>query len=392
MSQGSASSQSDRPVVIGVGFDIWARPYMRQTLRGVLDFAERRPHWRIIPSVLIDYEEIGDRPPDGIISGVQMDNLEDTLLREIPSVLLEPLGLTVDQPWVGPDYRAIGRLAVEYFAMRGYPRLVYFRDRDRSLIDVNMIGEGLDEAAAKRGIEAMVFDVGARTRAKGTWTLEDQATDLVDLLRSLPAPVGVLASDDQHGWMALEACGQHNLSVPDQVAVLGIGDAEFICEMCRPMLSSIAVNHRRIGYEAAAALDRLMANHKARRRRLIDDHEVITRGSTNCVAVTDPDVGEAVRYIGEHLSEPLTVNRLAEVAMVSPRTLLRRFKASLGRSPSQEVRRQRLEAAKRLIRDSSMPLANVALQTGFGQQAAMGRAIKADCGTSPARLRRKNRR
>jgi LacI family transcriptional regulator len=392
MTHAATTPGPDRPATISVGFDILQRPYMRQALQGVLDFAARRPGWRVIPGALIDYEEIGDDPPDGIISGVQTDNIDDTLARTVPSVLLEPLGLTIDQPWVGPDYHAIGRLAAAHFAMRGYATLVYFRDRDPLRIDANLIGQGIVDAAAERGLAVELFALGARTLAKGTWTLEDQTADLIDLLQSLTPPVGVIASDDQHGWVALEACRQHHIAVPDPVAVLGIGSAEFICEMCRPTLSSIALNHRRIGYEAAAILDRLLTGRKAKRRTLIDDAEVVTRQSTSHIASADPDVATAVRYIGEHLSEPLTVNRLAEAALVSPRTLLRRFKATLGRSPSEEVRRQRLEAAKQLIRDTTMPLLNVALETGFGQQSALGRALKADCGKTPAQLRRSHQR
>lgn len=373
---------------ISVGFALWRRPYMRTSLQGVLDFAQHRPHWRVIPDVVIDYQAIAAKPPDGIISGVQDDNLEHTRARTMPCVTLEPLGLTLDLPWIGPDYAVLGRLAVDYFTMRGIRSLLYFRGRDPDLIDARLIGEGAADAAEKHSAELSVFAVGPRTRATGRWTLEDQAVDLIECIRSMPDPVGVICSDDKLGWVALEACLQHGVRVPDHAAVLGIGNADFICDVCRPTLSSIAIDHRQIGHRAAALLDRQLAGQKVHRRTLIDNAEVITRQSTSHIASDDRDVAAAVRYISEHLSEAITVDDLADAALVSKRTLLRRFNSELGRSPSDEVRRQRIEKAKRLLRDTDMPLASLALETGFGQQSALGRAIKADCGKTPAQLRR----
>ena len=315
--------ESMRPLLVEVGFQPTERPHLRSVLNGIFDFAETKPHWRLVPAALINYDSTADSPPDGVISGVQPHNVEMFRSVSRPCVVLEPLGMTVGLPWVGPDFRAIGRMGADYLATRGFPSLVYFRHRDASLIDVSLIGEGFCEVTEKLEVVSRIFDVGERTRRKGVWTLDDQAADLTDLLRSLPQPVGVLCSDDHQGWQALEACKRHGIAVPDEVAVLGIGNDEFVCNVCRPALSSIAVNHRRVGYESAAIMDGLLTAGKARDRTLIDDAEVITRKSTSHVASSDPDVAAAVSFIAENLVEPLTVERLAEAVFVSPRTLFR---------------------------------------------------------------------
>ena len=81
---------------------------------------------------------------------------------------------------------------------------------------------------------------------------------MADWLKSLKKPVALLAGSDPRAREVLDACRLANLHVPEEIAVLGVNDDDLFCEMANPPLSSIIHNARRIGYEAAAMLDRLM--------------------------------------------------------------------------------------------------------------------------------------
>ena len=120
-------------------------------------------------------------------------------------------------------------------------------------------------------------------------------------LAALPHPVGVLACNDIRGLQVLDACRRIALPVPERVAVLGVDNDVVLCELADPPLSSIDQDLERIGYEAAALLDRLMGGADPPTDPiLIEPTGVVTRLSTDSVAIDDPAVATAIRLIRQH--------------------------------------------------------------------------------------------
>jgi LacI family transcriptional regulator len=131
-------------------------------------------------------------------------------------------------------------------------------------------------------------------------------------------------------------------------------------------LSSVVPDTLRIGYEAAALLDRLMAGGKAPSKPvLIPPLEVVSRRSTDVLALDDPHLAAGLRFIREHAFDPITVNEVARAAGMSRRVFERRFVAQMGRPPKAEVLRLRLERVKQLLADTDWSLAEIAEKTGF---------------------------
>lgn len=377
------------PIVL-ISFDPWSRPYLREITLGIRRYADEQTDWRLIPTTLTrmpgPHEALADQAR-GMITDLLSNTEQQVRAVTIPRVLVGPRGLTLDLPWVGPDYVKAGRMACQYLLERGYRSLACFRNANPQRVDARRMEQGMREAAAARGLEVPVLDVGPRTRERGAWDYEDQIADLVDLLRGLPKPLGLFGSDDPHAWRAVQACELAGIEVPREVAVLGFGNDAFTCEFARPTLSSISVEFRQVGYAAGRLLDQVMAGREVRQRSYEGRMEVITRQSTGHVAVADPDVAKALAYIEEHFASEISVEEVADAVLLSRRTLLRRFKALLDRSPGEEIRRRRIEEALRLIRSTDVPLLEVAVRSGFGQQSAMGRAIKAATGRTPGQLR-----
>src|SRR5436853_591471 len=104
-------------------------------------------------------------------------------------------------------------------------------------------------------------------------------------LRPQKKPVELLAGDDTRAREVLDACRLAGLHVPEEIAVLGVNDDELICEMANPPLSCIVHYARRIGFEAAAMLDRLMQGKKVVADLVIDPLGVKTRQSTDLLAI-----------------------------------------------------------------------------------------------------------
>jgi LacI family transcriptional regulator len=153
--------------------------------------------------------------------------------------------------------------------------------------------------------------------------------------------------------------------VPEEIAVLGVNDDELICEMANPPLSSVVHNARRIGYEAAGMLHRLMVGKRVVADIVIDPLGVKTRQSTDLLAIEDPEVAKAVRFIREHACDRICVEDMLNQVALSRRAMEKRFRDAVGRPPHMEIRRAQLERVKELLVGSDYKLEKIAEITGF---------------------------
>ena len=186
-------------------------------------------------------------------------------------------------------------------------------------------------------------------------------------LQRLPRPVGLLTTHDYLSRVVVDECLRLGLNVPHEVAVIGIGNDTVVCEFCQPTLSSVSRNAWRVGYEAAALLDRLMAGKNPPSHDItIPPDGVITRQSTDTVNVDDAEVAAAVRFISDHLNESFGVDRVMRQVTISRRQLELRFRSALGLSPYDYLCRVRVQAAKRLLeRPEHTKLQKIAMSCGF---------------------------
>lgn len=164
----------------------------------------------------------------------------------------------------------------------------------------------------------------------------------------------------------LDACRMLGIAVPEDVAVVGVDNSETFCELCDPPLSSVFPNAERIGFEAAALLGQLMNGHPPPDGALrIAPKKVIVRQSSDVLAVDDPAVASALRYIREHAHEGISVADVVARASVSRSTLERGFRYFLDHSPHEEIRRVRLKRVKQLLVDTDWSLDRIAEAAGF---------------------------
>jgi hypothetical protein len=125
-------------------------------------------------------------------------------------------------------------------------------------------------------------------------------------LERLPKPLAVFAFNDYDAAWLVDTCVFHKISVPDEVAILGVDNNEMVC-VCLPVpLSSIQHDLERIGYEAAALLDRMLEGEAPPESPLlIPPKGIITRRSTDYSAVNNPQLRQALLFIREHLGDRL---------------------------------------------------------------------------------------
>ena len=98
-------------------------------------------------------------------------------------------------------------------------------------------------------------------------------------------------------------------------------------------------------------------------------------------------IADVLRYILEHIREPLSREVLADVAGFSVPHFHRVFRAEVGESAGSYVRRLRLERAGRKLRMGAVDITEVALAAGYDSHAAFGKAFRQQYGLSPSEFR-----
>ena len=306
-------------------------------------------------------------------------------------------------PRVLPDYRGAGHVAALHFQNIGLKRAVWF-STEWSNVQA-LFCAGLEEGMAQWGGVRSVAADAARTepdppamrriilsRLLPRSRLDDPdrfAAVLSPRLRALPKPVGLLAYNDEEAARVSALCLDIGIQIPEEIAILGIGNDAFLCENQAVPISSVIDNLERNGYEGAALLDRLMDGAPVPDTpAVVPCGGVCARRSTDTFAAESPVLREAVRLLTEHLDRPPGINRIAQLTGVSRATLDRLFLRELGRPPHAELLRRRLTTARELLRDTDLPAAEISAQCGFCNPAAFSAAFARAEGLPPGKWRK----
>jgi len=189
--------------------------------------------------------------------------------------------------------------------------------------------------------------------------------------------------------LVIDACGQCDLRVPKDVAIVSVDNERTICEHCEPQLTSVDRNALQVGYQAARLLDSQMCGCDAEAGEiLIPPGELVLRASTDTLAVDDPRLREAMAYIQSRLAGDLSIDEILAHTKMSRRWLEYAFRKHLGDSPHTYITRQRVAAAKRLLEETpGMKLHEVAATVGFSRPKQLTLAFQKFEGKSPRQYR-----
>ncbi|MCC6353461.1 MAG: DNA-binding transcriptional regulator [Verrucomicrobiae bacterium] len=360
----------------------------RRIIRGIARYGQEQGGWDLWLEQRCQHAP-GRLPPGWRGEGVIARVADRSLARHLeaaPGVIVNVSAARipgVSFPTVAADLRVAARLAVDHLLDQGFRNFGYFAPLGMSYVDAHH--EGFTRALLARGHRCSVL---VARRGAGAIPWHRRQRDLRAWLKSLPKPVAVLAWTSDRGRETLYACRALGLLVPEEVAVLSADEDILLCETSYPPLSAVALTSERIGYEAAALLDRLRKGARAPARPiLIEPTRVVVRQSTNTLAVNDRKLAQAIGFIRNHATEPIQVGDILRAAPMSRSNLERRFREVLGRSPAGEIRRVRIERAKQLLADTDMSVPDVAEATGFQSREYLAHAFKRATGMTPREFR-----
>ncbi len=375
------------------------KPYDRKVVAGIARFTRTNRSWRLY----VEDEPLAKIPNlsrwrgQGIIADLDDQQVLDAVVGlKIPVVNIGGAvfdeSWTHDKPYVTTDNEAVARTAAEHLMNQGFTNFAYCGIRQTPFNPWSqMRGKAFRDILQDHGFECSAY-YGRHTNAR-QW--ESVQKGICKWLSTLPLPVGLFACNDARARHVQEGCRRLELRIPGDVAILGVDNDELMCDLAHPTLSSISLGTDQIGYEAARLLNDLISGRriaKARRCLTVEPTGVVTRESTNMIAISDRVVAHAVEFIRANIGDGVQVSDVAKTVDLSRSTLDNRFKQILHRTVHDEIERVRLERTKELLLTTDCTLAEISTQTGFGTVQYLATVFRQATRQTPGEYRKSHAR
>lgn len=349
--------------------------YARGVLRGVASYAFAKAWECKVEGVNSRGGLESPAEFDGwIIQALSADIAADLHRAGVPVVNVSSARGEDDLPSVVSDDLAVGRTGADYFLRLGFRHFAFYSPLDRQFARLR-----------HEGFSTRLFETVGQTN-----TLIKSVAELEPSLFQLRRPLALMAVNDTAALAVLETCRAHGVRVPDDVAILGVDNDDLVQSLAFPPLSSINLATDRIGFEAAALMERLLTGQRPKTisRQLIPPTGVVTRQSTDVTATTDSDVALALRYIRDHAAAAISVEDVARGVTISRRQLERRFRDTLGRTVYDEIKRCRIDRAKQLLAETELTIPQVAMASGFSTASYFTVVFGEETGSTPGVYRK----
>ena len=371
-----------------------SRSYGRGVLRGIARYAHSQGTW-----ALRHHEMMIDADPpdwlkrwdgDGVIARIESEKMVRVIRRlKIPIVDVRCRRNLRGVPRVETDDRKVVQLAIDHLRERGL-RQFAFCGFSKTNYSTNRL-QFMREILSEEDLQPLVYEspsagAGNTPGAELSGMLDQKG--VVQWLRELPTPCGMLASNDIRAQQVMEACRSAGMRVPDQIALIGVDNDDVICPLCDPPLSSVEPDTEGVGYTAASLLDAMMRGERIScEPTYVPPLRVVCRRSTEMTTIDDPEVAQAYYYVRDSVSNGINVVDLVRAVGISRRALERRMAKELRMTPHQLIASFRLKRLQELLQDTNLPMHQVAALAGFDYTENMHLFFRRHTGTTPGRYR-----
>lgn len=361
--------------------------YARGLLEGINSYSQQHENW----SICLPEQVRGASPPswlenwkgDGIIARIESKAMADAIRQKGgPVIDVSAARLVEGVPWVETNDEQIANLAADHLIEKGFRHFGFCGDLAFNWSTWR--GDSFSRKIEKSGLFCSVFS--GVIKPERTWM--DERTELSKWVRALPKPVGIMCCFDIKAQQLLDICREQSISVPEEVAVIGVDNDRLLCDLSTPSLSSVIPDTHQTGYVAARLLDQMMSGQEVEPvAHLIRPLGVESRQSTDILAIDDQDIAAAIRLIRDNACAGITVTEILKRVPISRRMLESRFKKIVGRSPHQEIRRIKIAQVKRLLIETDQSIREIAWKTGFEHAEYLSVAFKRSVGVTPKDFR-----
>ena len=311
--------------------------------------------------------------PIGIIAECAggVPELSRQTVGKIPLVYLDedPDGEKGRALYVNSDNRQVGEVAAKELLSIDLPHYAFVGWRKpRFWSEIRR--KAFQTAVRLHGKDCAVFECppnateAKRVKMLGNW------------LKALPKPCGIFAVHDPVAEEVLQQAAVLGLSIPEDIAVIGVDDDPIICERTIPPLTSIGLDFEQGGFLCAQLLDARIRNPDVKSaRQTFSVTTVARRLSTRRFRQSDRRVTKAITYIRRTACEGVTVPMVAAVMGLQRRMAEIVFRRETGHSIHDEIVDVRLERVENLLRNPRQEITAIAQLCGWKSSAALRTAF-----------------
>ena len=368
-----------------------SREHGRGIVVGICRYAKRNANWWVTLENRSLFEQ---RPgllkrwnPDGIITRSGPGKINQM----VSSLGCPFVELFLDRPCeVESDGEQVGRMAAEHFKERGFREFAFYAPWSNWWVEWRLKGyrEAISEYRGHLTVFPGIRNPGGPYSVPWDNCLLDELTNWLAIL---PRPSCVYAPNDTLAVQVLNACKLSDIKVPEEIAILGNDNNALLCESTFPPLSSLSLNSIQIGKTAAHLLDCRMNGLELPEKLpiLVPPVGVVTRQSSDIIAVSDPVIADVVHYIRKYAVSGLFVRDIVEHFNISSSWLQRRFKKMLGHSVAEEITLTRLKMARELLLYPDFSIEQIARRVGFNSSRYFIQTFRQRYGMTPKEYQKK---
>lgn len=244
--------------------------------------------------------------------------------------------------------------------------------------------------------KAFMDEIRKNGLAVHRYTTRGKGYDLPNLaswLARIPKPCGVFAAFDDRAIQIVEACREAKVSIPGDLAIIGVDNDEMLCMNTTPTLTSVQPDHDAMGYLAAGKLAMMMDGRKltAPERHLVGVKEIVVRESTSAVSNAGKLVQRALAFIRSHATEAIKPRDVAAYLKVSRRLADLRFRELQCESIGDAILHHRLEEVRRRLIASNDKIENIADQCHFAKFCRLSESFRKEYGCTMGDYRKTHR-
>ena len=371
---------------------------------GITQYIRNTGHFQLIPWPDNSYESLSflkQQGCKGVIANIPTASQAQQLLEiGMPIIAYSSLQSMGNIPFISSDSQQLAKVAFEYLLGKQFKHFGFFGLTEARWTDDRL--KHFSDFVTQSGHDLHVFrgqpihvanNLPSYAKLWTDTTMKRGQQELIQWLEELPKPIAILVSCDILGCHLSHLVQETGLSIPDDIAILGIDNNEALCNICIPRLSSIAMNLNKAGYDAAELMYQIISG-KAQlegQHIKIQPMQVKERASTDIFAISDPDVVKALKYIRMHNHEPMQVDEIAAHVCISKRSLQMKFHQVLGASIHDEIIHAHFLTARNLLLETDLPIDKIAIRSGFHYSSNMRRAFQDITGMLPHKYRQAHR-
>ena len=287
------------------------------------------------------------------------------------------------------DHYKIGRLGARHLIEQNMERLYFAacgHDLEHSIYTI-LRYRGFREQAEAMNIPVKAIKLSTAMFRSSRGYLHQNPRIYNEFGDEFGKGAGMMCNCDPLGAAFILWCNERGIGVPEDMAVVAVGNDELMTHCASPTLSSIDKSARTMGIVAAKHLELMMNGEENGAPVLVPPERVVKRESSDRHAVTYPDIVKSIEYIESNYTNFIDINSLLSHLDISRSTFERRFKAVMKTTPLSYILRKQLDKAKELLKETKLPLAEVADRSGFSNARYFGVIFKKKTGMTPCQFR-----